>query len=311
MTNLILHQYELSPFSEKVRRILAFKQLAWSAVRAPAVMPKSDLVALTGGYRKIPVLQVGNHVYCDSARIAEYLEDQQPEPSLYGSPLAPILAEWADSLLFESTVPLVMRPTRLDALLRWLTPDEQQRMPDDRRAMRQDALRRPPSPKSTLAFFGAHLRKLEAALSRHEFLTGAQPCIADFSVYHCLWIVDHVAPERLAPFAALRAWISRVAAIPEPIVTPLSSQDALRIARTSDPTWTPNTPFEDPMGFQREQVVQVRASDYGREAVVGELVASNTRELVLRRTDDRAGCVYVHFPRLGYEVTPPTTASIK
>ncbi|HKU42280.1 MAG TPA: glutathione S-transferase N-terminal domain-containing protein [Polyangiales bacterium] len=118
-------------------------------------MPKPELVALTGGYRKIPVLQVGNHVYCDSARIAEFLEDRQLEPSLYSSPLAPVVAEWADSQLFESTLPLVLRPTRFDDLLRWLTPDEQQRMQGDRRAMRKDALRVPPSPKSTLAFFGA------------------------------------------------------------------------------------------------------------------------------------------------------------
>ncbi|MEY4577459.1 MAG: hypothetical protein RL701_2162, partial [Pseudomonadota bacterium] len=64
---LILHHYEASPFSEKIRRILAYKQQPWTAVRAPAVMPKADLLALTGGYRKIPVLQVGNHVYCDTA----------------------------------------------------------------------------------------------------------------------------------------------------------------------------------------------------------------------------------------------------
>lgn len=311
VTNLILHQYELSPFSEKVRRILAFKGLPWSAVRAPAVMPKPDLLALTGGYRKIPVLQVANHVYCDSARIAEYLEDLQPEPSLYPSPLAPLLADWADSLLFESTVPLVLRPTRFDALLRWLTPDEQQRMLDDRKAMRKDALRLAPSPKSTLAFFGVHVARLEAALRGREYLVADRPCIADFSVYHCLWIVGQVAPERLAPFGALRAWMERIAALPDPAITELSSEAALRVARDSAPEWTAGVPFEDPMGFAAGQTVQVRASDYAREPVIGELVSSNARELVLRRTDERAGCVYVHFPRVGYEVTPPTTASIR
>ena len=79
---LILHQYELSPFSEKIRRILAYKRLPWTAVRAPAVMPKPELVALTGGYRKIPVLQIANHVYIDTALIARQLDRICPLPSL-------------------------------------------------------------------------------------------------------------------------------------------------------------------------------------------------------------------------------------
>ncbi|HKU42281.1 MAG TPA: hypothetical protein VJR89_29185 [Polyangiales bacterium] len=52
------------------------------------------------------------------------------------------------------------------------------------------------------------------------------------------------------------------------------------------------------MGFALEQRVSVR-----REVVAGELVASSAREIVLRRGDERAGTVYVHLPRLGYEVT--------
>src|SRR5690242_6210815 len=97
---LILHHYDLSPFSEKIRRILTYKQLAYTAVRAPAVMPKPDLIALTGGYRRIPVLQRGNHVYCDTRLIARVLDDERPTPTLYPSPLMAAVAEWADVHLF-------------------------------------------------------------------------------------------------------------------------------------------------------------------------------------------------------------------
>ncbi|MDP1567767.1 MAG: glutathione S-transferase N-terminal domain-containing protein, partial [Polaromonas sp.] len=86
MADLILHHYPSSPFSEKVRLILAYKQLPWKSVVIPAIMPKPDVLALTGGYRKTPFLQVGADIYCDSALIADVLEHLQPTPSIYPEP---------------------------------------------------------------------------------------------------------------------------------------------------------------------------------------------------------------------------------
>ena len=51
MNDLILHHYPTSPFSEKVRLVLGMKRVAWRSVIVPAIMPKPDVVALTGGYR--------------------------------------------------------------------------------------------------------------------------------------------------------------------------------------------------------------------------------------------------------------------
>ena len=65
MTEIILHHYETSPYSEKVRLGLGFKGLTWASVEIPVIMPKPDLTALTGGYRKTPVLQIGADIYCD------------------------------------------------------------------------------------------------------------------------------------------------------------------------------------------------------------------------------------------------------
>ena len=48
MHELILHHYPTSPFAEKARLMLGFKQLSWRSVMIPPVMPKPDLTALTG-----------------------------------------------------------------------------------------------------------------------------------------------------------------------------------------------------------------------------------------------------------------------
>ena len=46
---IIFHHYPSSPFSEKVRVAFGIKGLSWRAVEQPIIMPKPDLVPLTGG----------------------------------------------------------------------------------------------------------------------------------------------------------------------------------------------------------------------------------------------------------------------
>ena len=70
MTDLILHSYDASPFTQRALKLLAIKGLTWRSVTTPMMPPKDDLLALTGGYRGTPVLQIGADVYIDSQRIA-------------------------------------------------------------------------------------------------------------------------------------------------------------------------------------------------------------------------------------------------
>ena len=83
---LILHHYDRSPFSEKVRLIFGLKRLEWRSVVQPMVLPKPALTPLTGGLRRIPVLQIGADVYCDTNLIAAELDRRFPDPPLFGPP---------------------------------------------------------------------------------------------------------------------------------------------------------------------------------------------------------------------------------
>ena len=99
MSELILHHYPNSPFAEKIRLILGHKKLPWKSVFIPMIMPKPDLTALTGGYRKTPVLQIGADIYCDTALMCRVIDALNPEPPLYPGPVAglsEIVAQWAD-----------------------------------------------------------------------------------------------------------------------------------------------------------------------------------------------------------------------
>jgi hypothetical protein len=55
-------------------------------------------------------------------------------------------------------------------------------------------------------------------------------------------------------------------------------------------------------GFEFGQAVTMTPTDYGQDPVAGTLVGLRADEVVLRRTDERAGTVHVHFPRAGYQL---------
>ena len=106
----ILHHFDESPFSEKIRVIFGFKKLAWNSVRTSRIMPRPDLMPMTGGYRRTPTMQIGADIYCDTQIIIRELERRYPTPTLLpggnaGVPAA--LGMWTDRPFFQSTVNLV------------------------------------------------------------------------------------------------------------------------------------------------------------------------------------------------------------
>ena len=46
----------------------------------------------------------------------------------------------------------------------------------------------------------------------------------------------------------------------------------------------------------------IERTGYEDSAVEGELVIASANEWAIRRTDERAGTVVVHFPHLGYQL---------
>ena len=47
-TNLILHQYDISPFSQKAQKMMGLKGLSWLSVEMPMIAPKPDVEAAHG-----------------------------------------------------------------------------------------------------------------------------------------------------------------------------------------------------------------------------------------------------------------------
>ena len=301
MTELILHHYWESPYAEKIRRVMGMKGLAWRSVIIPMVMPKPDLTALTGGYRKTPVLQIGADVYCDTDLIARTIDRLHPEPPLFpdaSGPLCLMLGAWQQELFtlavrrVGTTVPIFPEGFVEDRGKMVEGGYSLERILQDAGPQRE-ALR-------------AKLDLLERQLSGGgPFVLGGAPSLADFALFHPVFVLRAFpqTADDLREFPAVRAWAARVEAFGYGEMSEISSADAVEIARAAQPAATGGVAGGEPNGLRAGERVSVVHESWGNDPTAGELVALSVHEIALRRSDPRAGEVIVHFPREHYMVT--------
>lgn len=308
-TELILHHYPTSPFSEKIRLILGHKKLGWKSVHIPSIMPKPDVTALTGGYRKTPVLQVGADIYCDSALICDVLEHVQPEPALYPAHLkgvCRIFAQWADSTLFWAAMAYNLQPKGAAHMFADAPPQAAKAFGEDRKAMAVNMTRLRAADATSA--YRSYLRRIAHMADEHDFLFGLEPCVADFAAYHPLWFTRTRVPvvaEILGVTPSVLEWMDRMHALGQGLPEKFSAADAVQIANQSEPmphgsNLLVDSAFQDDHAIALGSRVTVTPESFGPEATEGELVAATRTHYSLRRTDARTGTVHVHFPRIGY-----------
>jgi glutathione S-transferase len=306
MSDIILHHYPVSPFAEKIRLGLGIKGLAWKSVIIPMVMPKPDLIPLTGGYRKTPVIQIGADIYCDTQLILRELERRYPTPSFYpngSAGIADAFAFWAEKFMFSPCVGVAFALGK-----------NSDRFDDAFKADRAkfsgrdfDIAKMKAALPKLLDQLRAHLAHLDAMLSDgRKFLFGDKPGIGDLAPYHCLWfIAENAGPDAppLKDLPRLRDWMKRVAAIGHGKPSEIDGKAALEIARQATPETKASADPGDPESRKPGVMISVMADDTGRDPVTGELVASSAQEIVIKRNDPMVGEVMVHFPRAGFIVS--------
>jgi len=306
MADIIFHHYPQSPVSEKARVGFSIKGVAWKSVEIPRIPPKPDLMPLTGGYRRTPVMQIGADVYCDTQCILRELERRFPEPTFFPNDsdgLAWGLSRWTDVVLFDCVVSVVLGSAADD-----LAP-----------AFASDRGRLYFGPDWDLKKIGADLPHVLAQLRPQfgwmdkrlatgcTFLTGDQPGLADALGYYLVWFLRGRwpgGPGLLAEFAALEAWEARVKAIGHGDVTDMESSEAIEIASSSEPTTPERSDPNDPQNLAPGMTVAVVPDTDGGDPEVSGVVRSVEPETIaILRDDPRIGKVCIHFPRVGYRVT--------
>ncbi|KAH9948342.1 hypothetical protein B0H21DRAFT_805801 [Amylocystis lapponica] len=321
---VVLYHYDASPFATKVKNMLALKGIPHNRVTVSLVAPRPELSGLLGlTYRRIPVLTIGNDVYCDTSLIASVLERRFPASDGYGTLFPPrkgggrtdtgmikaFVMSYADRTLFTLAAECLpyhkFEPQFVKDRSAWLG------MPIDGQAI----LARQPEVKSTLA---SHLTLLEEQLADgREWLSDTDsPSLADISV-HFIYNWIRTGPFKVDLFDGQKfpnsiSWLSRMSAYLDYQQKTRAAFETLTGGEAAE--MIISSPYEDSgvvgfdnleagrLGVKMGDVVSVVPRDTGKVATVGRLVGLDREEVIIQTKGSANAVVHCHFPRLNFSI---------
>lgn len=282
--DVILHQYEISPYSQKVRLLLGVKGLEWFACNQPVTLPKPELLHLTGGYRRIPVMQIGAEIWCGSDLIVEEIARRFPELALaggFGTLESDAVKIWSDGEVFPVVVRLLFSGD-------WPVDDI---FMADRSAMRGQpfSVTDDESWKPLAARFRAMLGLIEGRLADgRAFLSGDRPGALDVELFHHVAFVKWGRGRTaalLGAFPAILEWENRIRAIGTGSVHPIERAVAIKVARDDILTLEPSGRFVRYLGPEKNAV-----------PIEGALIDIDDKSVTMLRYAKELGSILVHLP---------------
>jgi glutathione S-transferase len=225
MPEVILHQWEISPFCGKVRKVLRLKGIDFTVRNYNGLLATKAAALSPAG--KLPVLDFDGERIQDSSPIVSFLDARVPQPPIY--PVAPaqralalVFEDWADESLYWIEVALRMGdPAVLHKAAELLSAGR----PGWERSLLAFVLRRtypkklkaqgighlPPERIHALLF--GHLATLEELLAAGPWLVGSAMSIADIAVSAQIDEIVRTSPlaPRVLAYPRLRDWLARCA----------------------------------------------------------------------------------------------------
>jgi glutathione S-transferase len=306
MSQIILHHYPPSPVSEKIRTGFGLKSLAWRSVEQNRLPERPELFAMTGGYRRIPVMQIGADIFCDTQCMFRELEARFPEPSFFpnqGAGLPFALSRWTDGPLFDAAFRVALAPVADDLPPAFVADRARLYLGIDADMEKERA-----DLPHTLAQLRAQLGWLETRLETgRPYMLGDAPGMPDLLAWFIVWFIKEryeQAAEFFSEFSMLNGWAERMAAIGHGTPTPMTPADALDVARTTTSVTAEGSDPHDPQGLKVGMMVTIAPlTDSGEKAVEGSVRATGRDTIAIVVQNPLCGEVVVHFPRVGYRVT--------
>lgn len=221
---LTLHQFEISPFAVKIRRLMNYKGLSYSTNNLPLVAQGEIKKRSPSG--KLPCLEHDGKLIQDSTDIAYYLEQQFPDKTVIPddpalAALVHIIEDWADESLYfyemrlrfmvgdnvKTTLPKLLAEDK--GIVKWLLAKV---IPSGmKKILNNQGVGRKPE-QQLFIDIERHLKAISDLLHNQEWLVGNQLTLADLAVFSMVECFNDTkeAKQRVAQYPKILAWYQRV-----------------------------------------------------------------------------------------------------
>lgn len=301
---MILHHYTKSPFAEKIRLMLGYSNTPWFSAISPPMPPRPMVDPLVGGYRRIPIGQVGADFFCDTRIISAEIAELCAKPQLSFEGVSNEAKEFtldSNSRVFMAVAQTVSPLKSLGGLLKQYSVLQVLKFIKDRADMAKSAAATGDDKADAPLLLSEFKQSMEARLGESTFLFSDEPSIADFAAYHTVWFADST---RKTPFfegyPKSKNWQARMASFSAPAENELSESEVFNQARDNAPRPVASDMLNDK---NIGKTVTVWPSDYAKDSVTGTLVGLNENRCIVQRETDDFGELNIHFPRENYELS--------
>ncbi len=283
--------------------MFGYCDMQWQSVISPAMPPRPIVDPLAGGYRRIPITQLGADIFCDTKLIANEIASLCNKPELAVETCGEEIArysDYVDTVIFMAGIQSADPRKMLFTVFKLFSPLQAIKFIKDRAGVQKTSSVKRIGREHALKLLDDHFNDMQSRLENSEFLFGDSPSIADFSAYHNLWFKNVTSgSERLESQHNINRWFKTMSEFGHGTRVDSSKTDAFAAARNNEPR-----ALSDDMQ-QAEHIgamVEIKPSDYAKDSVSGELVGEDNSRWILSRQTTDLGTLHVHFPKQGFEV---------
>lgn len=307
MEKIILHRNYGSPYCQKIMVMLDYSQLDWYSELTSKGVPRPVQETLSGNYsRRVPLLQIGADIYCDTKEICEQIAELSGNKTLSYYNLTKDQQNFSDALEYELGRAVVSKLTPMDLITSYFKhipiKDACVFLIDRFKLKSKIKKHKPLEDKSQEEWTSVliqFLKRINKMLETHPFLSESKdPNYTDFSAYTHIWYSNRINNLKYAKnLPHIRAWLKKMESFTIGNYKSLSRGEALKIARDVEPNPIDSlNQKSDKLNTQVSVLVNDGLS-FIMNPVNGILVGENENKTILERNHPDVGKVHIHIPK--------------
>ena len=304
MSEFILHHYWPSPFAHKIRLAFGLAEVEWNSVEIPRIPPKPNLMPLTAGYRRTPVLQIGADVFCDTQNIICAIGNEGFKERLFPEGCmnkALVFSSWIDDTVFELAARIVITNS-INAAPKEFIQDRGD-LYFEKGWSQEKLYQKLPS---VILQLDAKLKIIDDILGEGSHIFSSKLSYADISVGYLIWFIRgrwNEGAKILSKYKNLLRVEEEINNLNYKNCKDMRSSEALELANKLTPK-SPNGVNSNVYShLEIGQNVRIKPSGESSDPIVsGDLRYLDSMTIAINHYSVEAGNVAIHFPVSGYEI---------